>query len=122
MFCNLITQLETYQPINYIGGCTSKTPDGLDNAFAAVVLSHHLSSSHPTPAPKKAPAIPPPKLTGGVYEDQWDAFVKGTVTISASELLVHLLAYCNPDLKSSVERADPRITSKSETEVLKEIK
>ena len=72
--------------------------------------------------------LPPPKLTGGVYEDQWDAFVRewdvyqGTVTISTSELPVHLLACCNPDLKYSVERADPRITSKSETEVLKEIK
>ena len=112
----------------YIDGCSFKTPDALDSAVAAVVLSHHLSSEHPTPAPKKAPAIPPPKLTGGVYEDQWDAFVrewdvyKGTVTISTSELPVHLLACCNPDLKSSVERADPRITSKSETDVLKEIK
>ena len=100
----------------------------MDNAVAAVVLSHHLSSSHPNPAPKKTPAIPSPKLTGGIHEDQWDAFVrewgvyKGTVALAAPDVPVYLLACCNQDLKSSVERADPNITSKPEGDVLAAIK
>ena len=99
----------------YINGCSFKTPDALDSAVAAVVLSHHLSSSHPTPAPKKAPAISPPKLTGGVYEDQWDAFVrewdvyKGTVTFRRQSCLFTCLPaviqISNPVLREPIQRS-----------------
>ena len=47
----------------YVTECDFTTHD-LDNAVAAVVLSHHLSTAYPSPAPTKAPAIPAPKLTG----------------------------------------------------------
>ena len=57
----------------YMTGCTFATPN-LDNAVAAVILSHHLSSAHPAPAQPKAPSIPPPSISGGIYEDQYDSF------------------------------------------------
>ena len=59
----------------HIAGCTFLTPD-VDNAVAAVMLSHHLSSTHPAPAQRKAPVIPQPKVTGNIYKDQWDSFAR----------------------------------------------
>ena len=94
-----------------------KTPD-VDNAVAAVMLSHHLSSVHPAQAQLKAPTIPQPKVTANIYEDQWDSFkrewtvYKETVSIPADRVAVYLLACCDQDLKSSVERADSAISSK----------
>ena len=57
----------------HIAGCLFATPD-VGGAVVAVKLGHHLSSSHPVPVGKKAPVIPPPKVTGNIYEDQWDCF------------------------------------------------
>ena len=111
----------------YITGCNFSTPD-VDSAVAAVMLGHHLSSAHPAPAPTKAPTIPQPKVTGSIYEDEWDSFTrewavyKGTVAITTARIPVYLLACCSAELKASVERADPTITTKSETEVLAAIK
>ena len=100
----------------YITSCDFSTPD-MDSTVAAVILSHHLSSVHPAPAPTKAPAIPLPKVTVNIYEDQWDCFTrewavyKGTVSITTDKLPVYLLACCSSELKSSVERANPTITT-----------
>ena len=100
----------------------------MDNAVAAVILSHHLSSEHPAPARKKAPTIPQPKVTGNIYEDKWDSFTrewlvyKGTVEIPAGQLPVYLLACCSQELKESVEKADPTISTQSEAAVLTAIK
>ena len=111
----------------YITNCDFSTPD-VDSAVAAVMLGHHLSSAHPTPAPAKAPTIPQPKVTGNIYEDQWDCFTrewavyKGTVAIAVDKLPVYLLSCCSADLKSSVERANPTITTKGEADVLAAIK
>ena len=111
----------------HIEGCTFTTPD-VDNAVAAVMLGHHLSSAHPAPVGMKAPTIPPPTISGNVYEDQWDCFTrewavyKGTVAITADKLPVYLLACCSAELKSSVERANPTIMSKTESEVMAAIK
>ena len=69
-----------FTPINtmpiikcYMPDCVFETPN-LDNAVAAVILSHHLSSAHPAPAQPKAPTIPAPKISAGIYEDQYDSF------------------------------------------------
>ena len=111
----------------HLPGCTFKTPD-VDNAVAAVMLSHHLTSMHPAPAQLKAQTIPQPKVTANIYEDQWDSFkrkwtvYKETVSIPAERVAVYLLACCDHDLKSSVERADPTISSKVESDVLSAIK
>ena len=111
----------------HIAGCTFVTPN-VDNAVAAVMLSHHLSSAHPAPAQRKAPVIPQPKVTGNIYEDQWDSFTrewtvyKETVFIVDGTLPVYLLACCSPELKSNVERANPAIATKPELEVLAAIK
>ena len=111
----------------YLPGCTFATPD-VDSAVAAVMLGHHLSSSHPAPAQRKIPTIPQPKLGPGIYEDQWNSFTrewevyKETVSIPLEKIPVYLLACCEPDLKSSVERSDPRLSSKSESDVLASIK
>ena len=111
----------------HIPECTFATPD-VDNAVAAVILSHHLSADHPVPARKKAPTIPQPKVTGNIYEDQWDSFkrewavYKGTVEIPAGQLPVYLLACCSQELKASVEKADPTITTQPEAAVLTAIK
>ena len=111
----------------YITGCDFSTPD-VDSAVAAVMLGHHLTSAHPAPAPTKAPVIPQPRVTGSIYEDAWDCFIrewdvyKGTVAITAAKLPVYLLACCSAELKSSVERADPAITTKSERDVLAAMK
>ena len=111
----------------HIPNCTFATPD-VDNAVAAVMLGHHLTSAHPAPAPRKTPVIPQPKLTGNIYEDQWDCFArewavyKETVSIAADKLPVYLLACCSQELKSSVERANPAIATQTEAEVLAAIK
>ena len=111
----------------YLPGCTFATPD-VDSAVAAVMLGHHLSSAHPAPAQRKIPTIPQPKLGPGIYKDQWNSFTrewevyKETVSIPLEKILVYLLACCEPDLKSSVERSDPRLSSKSESDVLASIK
>ena len=111
----------------YITNCDFSTPD-VDSAVGAVILGHHLSSAHPNPAPTKVPTIPQPKVSGTIYEDEWDSFTrewavyKGTVSIATEMLPVYLLACCSSDLKSSVEKANPTITTKSETEVLAAIK
>ena len=111
----------------HIAGCAFATPD-VDNAVAAVMLGHHLGTAHPAPASKKAPTIPPPKVTGNIYEGQWDCFkrewsvYKGTVAITADKLPIYLLACCDQDLKSSVEKANPNITAQDETAVLAAIK
>ena len=111
----------------YITGCNFSTPD-VDSAVAAVMLGHHLSSAHPAPAPTKAPTIPQTKVTVSIYEGEWDSFTrewavyKGTVAITTARIPVYLLACCSAELKASVERADPTITTKSETEVLAAIK
>ena len=47
---------------------------------------------------------------------------KRKVAITTEKLPVYLMACCSADLKSSVERADPTITTKSEAEVLAAIK
>ena len=111
----------------HITNCEFSTPD-VDSAIAAVMLAHHLSTAHPAPVPTKAPTIPQPKVTGNIYEDQWDCFTrewavyKGTVAITTDRLPVYLLACCSADLKSSVERANPTITTQSEEDVLSAIK
>ena len=111
----------------YIADCHFSTRD-VDSAVAAVMLGHHLSSAHPAPAPTKAAAIPQPKVSASIYEDEWDCFIrewvtyKGTVAITTEKLSVYLLACCSSDLKSSVERADPTITTKNEVELLAAIK
>ena len=111
----------------HILNCTFSTPD-VDNAVAAVMLGHHLTSAHPAPAPRKTPVIPQPKVTGNIYEDQWDCFArewavyKETVSIAADKLPVYLLACCSQELKSSVERANPAIATQTEAEVLVAIK
>ena len=110
----------------HITGCEFKTPD-VSDAVGAVMLGHHLSTSH-APAPKKVPAIPQPKVTGNIYEDQWDCFerewgvYKETVEIAANKVPVYLLACCSPELKASVERSNPHITKKPEANVLAAIK
>ena len=111
----------------HIAGCLFTTPD-VDGAVAAVMLGHHLSSAHPVPVGKKAPVIPPPKVTGNIYGDQWDCFTrewtvyKDTVAIMPDKLPVYLMACCDPDLKSSVEKSNHGITGQSETAVLAAIK
>ena len=50
------------------------------------------------------------------------AVYKETVSIPADRVAVYLLACCDQDLKSSVERADPAISSKVESDVLSAIK
>ena len=47
---------------------------------------------------------------------------KGTVKIDAGKLPVYLLSCCSPELRASVERSNPTIISKTEVEVLAEIK
>ena len=100
----------------------------MDNAVAAVMLGHHLSSVHPVPVQRKAPTIPQPKVSENIYEDQWDSFTrewaeyKGTVSIPVDKISVYLLACCSSELKASVERANPTLTSKSEDDVLAAIK
>ena len=49
----------------YMPDCVFETPN-LDNAVAAVILSHHLSSAHPAPAQPKAPTVPAPKISAGI--------------------------------------------------------
>ena len=77
--------------------CVFETPN-LDNAVAAVILSHYLSSAHPAPAQPKASTIPAPKISAGIYEDQYDCFkrnrdsYKENVHISADKIGVHLLS------------------------------
>ena len=44
------------------------------------------------------------------------------VAIPAGQLPVYLLACCSQELKDSVEKADPTITTKSEAAVLTAIK
>ena len=111
----------------HITGCTFATPD-VDNAVAAVMLSHHLTSEHPAPLPRKAPAIPPPKTAGNIYEDQWDCFVREWVAFKESnriaddKLPLYLLGCCSPELKSNVERANPTIATQPEADVLAVIK
>ena len=111
----------------HLPACTFSTPD-VDSAVAAVMLAHHLSSAHPAPAQRKAPTIPQPKVTASIYEDQWDSFTrewivyKETVSMPADKIPVYLLSCCSQELKSSVERADPAITTKSEADVLAAIK
>ena len=111
----------------HITGFTFATPD-VDNAVAAVMLSHHLTSEHPAPLPRKAPAIPPPKTTGNIYEDQWDCFVREWVAFKESnriaddKLPLYLLGCCSPELKSNVERANPTIATQPEADVLAVIK
>jgi hypothetical protein len=111
----------------HLPACTFATPD-VDSAVAAVMLGHHLSSAHPAPAQRKAPTIPQPKVAANIYEDQWDSFTrewavyKETVSMPAGKIPVYLLSCCSQDLKSSVERADPAVTTKSEANVLAVIK
>ena len=111
----------------YVTGCTFATPN-LDNAVAAVILSHHLSSAHPVPAQPKAPSIPPPEISAGIYEDQYDSFkrlwdsYKGNVTIADDKIGIHLLSCCTPELRANVECQDPDVSSKTEVEVLEAIK
>ena len=111
----------------YITNCEFSTPY-VDSTVAAVILGHHLSSAHPAPPSRKAPTIPQPKVTGNIYEDQWDCFTrewavyKGTVAITNDKLPVYLLACCSADLKSSVESANPTITTQVEADVLAAIK
>ena len=111
----------------YLPACNFATPD-VDSAVAAVMLGHHLSTDHPAPSQRKAPTIPPPKVTTSIYEDQWDVFTrewslyKETVSMPADRISVYLLSCCSQDLKSSVERADPAVTTKAESEVLAAIK
>ena len=111
----------------HITECPFATPD-VDPAVAAVMLGHHLTSAHPAPVQRKAPTIPQPKVTGNIYEDQWDSFArewavyKETVSITDDKLPVYLLSCCSSDLKSNVEKANPTISTQTEVEVLAAIK
>ena len=111
----------------HITECPFATPD-VDPAVAAVMLGHHLTSAHPAPVQRKAPTIPQPKVTGNIYEDQWDSFArewavyKETVSITDDKLPVYLLSCCSSDLKSNVEKANPTISTQTEVEVLASIK
>ena len=104
-----------------------RTPD-VEPTVAVVMLGHHLTSAHPAPVQRKAPTIPQPKVTGNIYEDQWDSFArewavyKETVSITDDKLPVYLLSCCSSDLKSNVEKANPIISTHTEVEVLAAIK
>ena len=109
----------------YMAWCVFATPD-FDNAVAAVILSHHLSSAHPAPAKPNAPSISAPKLSAGIYEDQYDSFkrnwdaYKDNVSIPADKIGIHLLSCCIPELRANVECQDTNISAK--TEALEAIK
>ena len=77
----------------YITGCDFTTTD-LDNAVAAVVLSHHLSTAHPSPAPKKAPAISATKLTGVYKRTNWTHLLENGMCTKAQSQMVRRTCLC----------------------------
>ena len=60
----------------YIEGCEYTTPE-VSDAAGAVMLAHHLSTTHPAPATAKAPPIPHPRVSQRIHEDNWDCFMRG---------------------------------------------
>ena len=110
-----------------IAGCDYKTAD-VGDAVGAAMLTQHYASKHPPTAPRKAPAIPQPKLSGKIHEDSWDSFTREwevyqkTTAIPPGSLAVYLMSCCAPDLKASVEKEDPAINTKDVNVVLSTIK
>ena len=80
------------------------------------------------PDRQKAPKLDPPKVKGGIYEDNWVTFTrewdifKAATTIPAAAVPVYLLSCCDQDLKTDVHKEDPTIHTKTEAEVLAAIK
>lgn len=113
-------------------GCVYQTPD-LPDAVAAVVLQDHLKTVHPAQATggtKKAkpPSMALPRVSRDIFDDQWTSFVnewesfKNTTELPHDGVNRYLLSCCEEELKNSVLRAEPRITDKSEEDVLTAIK
>ena len=108
--------------------CTPNVPD----AVAAVILQDHLKSAHPVVPvcikKAKPPSMALPKVTRDIMDDQWASFMnewesfKSTTELPHDGINRYLLSCCEEDLRTSVLRAEPRIVSKTEEEVLSAIK
>ena len=112
-------------------GCVYSTPD-VPDAVAAVILQDHLHTVHPAvqACVKKAkpPSMSLPKVARDIMDDQWASFVnewesfKNTTDLPGDSVNRYLLSCCEEDLRTSVLRAEPRVVSKTEEEVLAAIK
>ena len=113
----------------HIADCPFVTED-VGDAVAAVVLSHHLASSHPptAPAPAKRPVVSKPTVSTNIYAEEWASFLsdwevyKGSVAIPDGQTGIYLVDCCSDELRQSVVGSDPKIRTKTEEQVLELLK
>ena len=90
----------------HIADCPFVTED-VGDAVAAVVLSHHLASSHPptAPAPAKRPVVSKPTVSTNIFAEEWASFLsdwevyKGSVAIPDGQTGIYLVDCCSDDLR-----------------------
>ena len=76
----------------------------------------------------KPPSMSLPKVARDIMDDQWASFVnewesfKNTTDLPGDSVNRYILSCCEEDLRTSVLRAEPRVVSKTEEEVLAAIK
>ena len=91
-------------------GCTYSTPEGMEPAVTAVILSTH-ALSHSAGAVKAKPApIKQPDITSGGTTENWSYFVtrwkaySGAVQLSGQDVIIQLLECCYSKLRRDITR------------------
>ena len=94
------------------------------------LVTHHLAEMHPVET-AKPPKLPLPRIGEKVTSKRWEMFLSEWQSFSTSNNLQHhglksinsyLLHACDPNLKASVWKQDPKIEEKQTADVLEIIK
>ena len=110
-------------------GCEWSTGECDGNVIGPLV-THHLAEKHPVEV-TKLPKLPLPKIGERVSSDRWEMFLSEWQSFKTSNGLInhdvksvnsYLLHACEPNLKASVWKQDPKIEEKTTDLVLALIK
>ena len=90
-------------------GCTYSTPEGMEPAVTAVILSTHALSHSGAVKAKPAPIKRPEITSGGTTENlsyfvtRWKAY-SGAVQLSGQDVTIQLLECCDSKLRRDITR------------------
>ena len=110
-------------------GCDWETGD-VDGNVIGPLVTHHLAEKHPVEV-TKLPKLPLPRIGERVTVDRWEIFLSEWDSFKVSNCLQnhgvktvnsYLLQACDPNLKASVWKHDPKIEEKTTDLVLALIK
>ena len=102
-----------------------------DMATCVALMQLHQRNVHDGPPPEqrqKAPPLNRPSLQQGITDEDWESFSRRwdlfnqSTSLTPRQVVAQLLACCEPELETTLFREDPKISEKSEAEIMAAMK